>query len=334
MLKITFTFIVLLLESSALCLFPTLIRGSNYARKGAFLTTRHMANGGDSANVHTDKSTIAADDTAAKPLHNNRKNTELKENHENSKSKKPKEADFTDYTSVDAFRPTRSTKVETERRYDLPWSEMQQWALRDQLSKFTVQVPAVFGGKETIRVFTLWRTMVEEVPELSGYPLSFLLDRQAELMERNETNIRTTLEILPYLDEYEFEPNGGLVGSVYGVRGVADGTRIRTTSVGEVKTTIPKGFVCTEDGTVIYELGSPAGDTYSLDGTSKIEKFSKISKAAQFRTSISRVSNPFDEDPILDSDLIRLGGLTAILLGGALAVETLSHHLTINVFWV
>ncbi len=35
-----------------------------------------------------------------------------------------------------------------------------------------------------------------------------------------------------------------------------------------------------------------------------------------------------------DEDLVRLGGLAAVVLSGALAVDLLSHHLTINMFWV
>ena len=35
-----------------------------------------------------------------------------------------------------------------------------------------------------------------------------------------------------------------------------------------------------------------------------------------------------------DSNLINLGGMTAMLLAGASAVGMLSHHLTVNVFWV
>ncbi len=33
-------------------------------------------------------------------------------------------------------------------------------------------------------------------------------------------------------------------------------------------------------------------------------------------------------------DLVYLGGATAMLLAGASAVSALSHHLTVNVFWV
>jgi hypothetical protein len=34
------------------------------------------------------------------------------------------------------------------------------------------------------------------------------------------------------------------------------------------------------------------------------------------------------------SMLVNLGATTGIVLGGALAVNLLSHHLTLNVFWV
>ena len=220
-------------------------------------------------------------------------------------------------------------------RLDLPWKDVQIWALRDQLPKYTVQVPMKKNNRDTIQVYSLWRTLSNEVTELSGYPLPFLLERQAELMKKNETSCATTLEILPYLDEFEFESNGGLSGRVYGVAGVADGTRIQTTPVGDVQTTIPKGFVRTEDGAVIYELGKPIQEVYSLDGTSKNALVLGVGSATKsLGSSMSRIGNPTDENPILDEDLIRLGGLTSLVIGGALAIEMMSHHLTINVFWV
>ena len=42
--------------------------------------------------------------------------------------------------------------------------------------------------------------------------------------------------------------------------------------------------------------------------------------------------NEQEENP--DADLVRLGGLTAAVLAGAVAIDILSHHLTINMFWV
>ena len=39
-------------------------------------------------------------------------------------------------------------------------------------------------------------------------------------------------------------------------------------------------------------------------------------------------------DAEANRDLVYLGGATAMLLAGASAVGALSHHLTVNVFWV
>ena len=46
------------------------------------------------------------------------------------------------------------------------------------------------------------------------------------------------------------------------------------------------------------------------------------------------VSKSDNNNNIIDSNLVNLGATTAILLGGATAFNMLSHHLTVNVFWV
>jgi hypothetical protein len=37
---------------------------------------------------------------------------------------------------------------------------------------------------------------------------------------------------------------------------------------------------------------------------------------------------------LFDPDLVQLAGLTAVVLTGAWAMQALSHHLTVNIFWV
>jgi hypothetical protein len=228
-------------------------------------------------------------------------------------------------------------------RLDMPWSDMQAWALRDELPKYTVQVCIVTSGpdgKETIKRFSLWRTMLQEVTELSGYPLPFVLQKYAAMLKRNnETTTTTTIcqtscEILPFLDQFEFESNGGLSGYIFGVAGVADGTRIQTTPVKNVQTTIPKGYVQTQDGTVIYELGTPAFSS----GGAAANRMSEMTANGGSRLSTTTVANTMasslSELPKVDDDLLKLTALSAAVIGGATLVASLSHHLTVSVFWV
>lgn len=248
-------------------------------------------------------------------------------------------------------RPLHSPKL------DLPWSDVQAWALRDQLPLYTVQVYCEGAGEQdrTIRVCALWRTLASEVTELSGYPIPFLIERHREMVGEEKrqsdpggsggstTMVTTPDDVLPYLDEFEFTNSGGLCGKAYGVAGVADATVIETTPVGNVQMTVPKGFVQTNDGT-IYELGHPVREAYSSTAsgggggrTSAVQ--SAVSEARQIasKSLLSAATAASDESQQLlasDPELVQLGSLTALLVTGALAFEALSHHLTVNFFWV
>lgn len=231
------------------------------------------------------------------------------------------------------------------RNYDFPWTEKQIWALSDNLGRFTVQVPVkeerVDGVETTIlQKFTMWRALSREVVELSGYPLAFLVERQLEMQNKADSDTelqkkfpkmtRTSKTILPYLDDYEFTTAGGISGAVFGVQGVAEGTRIETAPLDDVRETLPKGFVRTECS-VLYELGSPRtqqDDTQSLSGRAGSLLSSANDPAQDFRAGEIEKVGP------LDRELVQLGALTGVLLVGASAFQTLSHHLTVNVFWV
>lgn len=250
-------------------------------------------------------------------------------------------------SSSDIQEPSPPLQAQQERRLDLPWSDLQEWALRDQLPRYTVQLPVSQDGQPTMQVYTLWRTMSQEVTELTGYPLEFLRRRAQNDNNGNNYNnnaIDTVCgQVLPFLDDFLFENAGGLSGRVVGVAGVADGTRIETTPVGDVQVTVPRGFVRTADGSVVYELGRPAasksseqGDSmysFGRGGTRNTVVQSVTQEASAWAGSLSNVNAELKEANV-DADLVRLGGLTAIVLGSALAVDMLSHHLTVNVFWV
>jgi hypothetical protein len=274
--------------------------------------------------------------------------------------------------SVDTKNLRKKTRA--QRYLDLPWSDLQQWALVDKYPKYTVQLPTttdpdgyeIISGETTMKAYTLWRTMCEEVDELTGYPIPFLQEQLRNNNNNNNNNgdtvtsadgappantvVMPSSEILPFLDEFEFESEGGLSGRVYGIQGVADGTRIQTTPVGNVQVTVPRGFVRTADGSVIYELGRPRSDVAATDdssssfslsgfssGSARSKALQKVQEeASNWAGSLSNVQSDLTaaNDGDVDKDLIRLGGITALVLGGALAVDLLSHHLTISVFMV
>ena len=223
-------------------------------------------------------------------------------------------------TTAEVPSAKSDTPAKRQVKLDLPWNDIQKWALEDNLGKYTVQVPDPTDG---VTIYTLWRTLSNDVPELSGYPLPFLVDRAKE-----SKKLRVSSTILPYLDDFSFEPNGGMKGRVSGVPGVADGTIVQTTPVGDVAATVPKGFVQTFDGTIVYELGRPSEVTEASSGDSRLRRSTSMVKE-----SLTAAGSEI-EAVASDGDLLRLAGLTSMVVGGAWAFESLSHHLTVNVFWV
>jgi hypothetical protein len=261
--------------------------------------------------------------------------------------------------AFEAHSFSTSTRRSFKTMSDLYLSDLQANTLRAKIPRFTVPVPiriaAPADGNNTSlntgKFIVLWRSLVDDAPELIGYPISFLAEQAQSmdvpstfsttgasinaLLDSNEIYKRVDWEtVLPYIDAYTFETGGGLTGLVYGVHGVADGTRIRTTPVGDVQTTLPRNYVQTADG-CLYELGRPSvedesnlqskqwasHESYSLDGASSL-----VTKSSSDNENAFLASS--------DTNLLQLSGLTLIVLGGIYALENLSHHLTINIFWV
>jgi hypothetical protein len=291
----------------------------------------------------------------------------------------------TEHTSVSAKEAYSS--LQHAAILDLPWNDHQRWALCDKVGRYIIQVVADksrndvttnTNNKSNRQVYILWRNLVHDTPELQGYPLQFLSERLRDeimltldessatvsssvllpplsplLLEQSwETTTPSAATILPYLDQFRFEPNGGISGLVYGVSGVADGSRLQTAPVGHVELTLPQNYVCTTDGSILYELGQPAAANNNDDeplllamneistiGSSKHwqpdGKELAASMVAMRRSSRSTDSSSSTIQPgnaILDPELINLAALTAVVLVGAAAVQTLSHHLTVNIF--
>ena len=259
---------------------------------------------------------------------------------------------------------TKQTPVMDRDRLSMPWSEMQDWALRDNLPKYTIMIP--LKTTQTVRhqddkydddtndnsgdivVFALWRTMLNDVPELAGYPIEFLqrIHSQQVLVSspnNNESKLIVTPRLLPYLDDYTFASAGGISGNVYGVPGLAEGTRIETTAVTNIEVTLPLGFIRTSDGKAAYELGRPQqrmGDAFDTGTDQKgldshfLAAKTVVAKAGSYNLLQTVQSTASDTIEDADGLLVRLGATTGILLAGATAINLLSHHLTVNVFWV
>lgn len=223
-----------------------------------------------------------------------------------------------------------TSKQPPNHRLELPWNDAQEWALRDTFSKYTVQISA--NNQETLETHVLWRNLVLDTPELAGYPFPYLVDRLQEATYK-PTNWKG--EILPYLDTFCFTSNGGISGAVYGIPGVADGTQIQTTPVGNVDVTIPRSFVQTSDGT-IYELGQPLdkASSSSVVQTAATQLESRLVGGEKGSATSTRDTEGGGALSVLDPEVINLGALTALVVGSAWAVGALSHHLTVNVFWV
>ena len=227
-------------------------------------------------------------------------------------------------------------------RLAMPWSEVQDWALRDNLPKYTIMIPIESANNmgtnnkshDNTMIFALWRTMLKEVPELAGYPIDFLQEVHFQQISNNRTTMQVTPQLLPYLEDFSFVPAGGVSGKVYGVPGLADGTIIQTSTVGSIEVTLPQGFVRTLDGKAAYELGRPQREEHSFSKTNN--KLQTATTAASGSYEILRNVAGVSTSVVEDSDgmLLRLGATTAIFLAGATAINMLSHHLTVNVFWV
>lgn len=255
-------------------------------------------------------------------------------------SSTPSPSSSADVSNDATTTATTTTSKAKDREFDMPWSDLQNSALRDNLSKYTVRIPLKVSPdkqEQESQVFCLWRTMLKEVPELAGYPIDFLKQMHQVQIEKKETLLEVTPGLLPYLEDYEFATAGGVSGAIFGVPGLADGTRIQTSAVSNIEVSLPQGFVRTEDGSAAYEVGKPKRQEFGASdlpssSTEALEKGGELLQGVA--NTAGGAMEEVDAAEFGDAMLARLGGSTAILLAGATAVNMLSHHMTVNVFWV
>ena len=229
--------------------------------------------------------------------------------------------------------------------FDMPWGDLQSFALRDNLPKYIVTIP-VPGKKGKYGTFALWRSLLNECTELAGYDVEFVRRRYEEDVKTREdwkgyqignagAGGGTAPGVLPLLESFEFHPDGGVEGLSYGLPGIANGSRIRTPAVTDIESTVIIGYIRTHDGSAAYELGTPAGDLYSEDiRRNMLENVARTASTLVQSGAAGATEVANGATGSADSNLINLGGMTAMLLAGASAVGMLSHHLTVNVFWV
>jgi hypothetical protein len=147
------------------------------------------------------------------------------------------------------------------------------------------------------------------------------------------------------LDDFEFSLEGGIVGKIYGLAGVADGSRIQTSSLVQAERTVPLGYVTAlnDDGVGLsYELGTMMKTTstnslpsseYSLVNTA-VSAALVPRQIVDVTKGVMKTGSSLLTDDEANRDLAYIGGTTAAVLALASAVGALSHHLTVNVFWV
>jgi len=226
------------------------------------------------------------------------------------------------------------------------WGHTQEWALQDNISKYTVNIPKLArsadnGGSNGVS-YAMWRSMARDTVELSGYDIHFIRKMHQRQLKKNKGAIaESSPGILPLLDTFEFRPNGGVAGRIQGLQGISDGTEVETSPLTQVDLTLPRGYVVTDDGSTAYELGVPFSEEsfslsqYATDAgvvATGIPSSLMNGVDATTRNVIQAVSSG---DGVGDGALLaNLGKTTAIVLGGAMAFNLLSHHLTVNVFWV
>ena len=282
--------------------------------------------------------------------------------------------DTSDDTTMETITSSSNTNSKTlTTRDDMPWSTNQEYSLQDKLPQYTINIPnlnspTLKGGGSNKSTFVLWYTMRKEVVDFMGYDIDFLRLKYAALLEQQqqqqqqEENEKETNEIpsppgvLPYIDAFEFRTNGGIQRKVYGLIGIEPGTQIVTSPLKDIELTLSKGFVLTEDGSCAYELGIPKseskfdtmmkgmnnGDENSMENDPYSIDLSALAKdGGQIVSSVGKESGRVAEsvvkglgDPETSQMIVNLGATTAVVLGAATAMNMLSHHLTVNVFWV
>ena len=231
----------------------------------------------------------------------------------------------------------------------MPWGDLQSFALRDNLPKHVVVIP-IPGKKDKYGTFALWRSLIKDSVELAGYDVEYVRRRyEADVKTREDwkgyrigdggdsKEFGTAPGELPLLESFEFHPDGGVSGLSYGLPGIADGVSIRTTAVTDIEKTVIMGYVRTADGSAAYELGSPLnGSIYSEDMRQNMLENVARTAGTLMRSGVPAAvpASAGGGGDAMDSNLVNLAGTTAMLLAAASAVGMLSHHLTVNVFWV
>ncbi len=195
----------------------------------------------------------------------------------------------------------------------IPWTKFQDWALSDNIMDYVVP--------NTSPPVILYRSLISSVPELTGYETSVI---QSHLRDIKEMPQFAALSdggsgALPFLDNIEVSADDTLTGDVYSLPGVTDGTRIRTARLSNLSLTLPSHYAVSVDSKLFYELGTLSSASASLE-------VPKLSALPSLDQSMLTSANEIPLNSIV--------ALSAAVISSSFLFNLLSHHLTLNVFWV
>ena len=155
-------------------------------------------------------------------------------------------------------------------------------------------------------------------PELCGYPMETVIELHGRGVSQS---------LLPFIDDYELSAGATITGNVYGMPGLKDGTVVTTGELDSIEDTLPS-YARTKDRKALYELGEPKSKLSSL-GLSSTVSPSRLN----LKNLIAPAAAPTG-GALLGGELGAITAITGGTLTAAALIGSLSHHLTVNVFWV
>uniref|UniRef100_A0A7S2DSQ5 Subtilisin n=1 Tax=Octactis speculum TaxID=3111310 RepID=A0A7S2DSQ5_9STRA len=253
--------------------------------------------------------------------------------------------------SLHRGRSLPKSRAKPQTQVESVLSQRQQWALTDNVPKYTVN-----------REVCLWRRLVDEVPELSGCSISEVRTEWLRIVALEQGNTTaekgggeaTVLLSPPLLDEWLWKGDS-VSGLLYDAPLVADGSPVTTRPVVEPSAgssfrtaydcAVMKGYVVvseqtrgiqTGSSTTVLELGQPH-QIEETEGNPFLELMAGMS--GEGSPVVSSQSGRMSRDLPTESNSWRDAGSASIAIGSSAvalagAMSVLSSHMTLQMFWV
>lgn len=90
------------------------------------------------------------------------------------------------FASADSFEPIadfESAQSDSIVPLELPWGERQQWAIRDNIHRYLVEIPQLAYENEKGEpdsTYALWTSLTRDIIELAGYDIEFIRKKYTE----------------------------------------------------------------------------------------------------------------------------------------------------------